>query len=214
MKVAQMTAAEGRSPVGRKIDIFRDTRWVEPLPIYAYLIEHPEGLFLVDTGDTWRNSVPGYLPWWNPFFTKQVSIRVAPWRRSVRGCTRWGSIPRATSPRSSSPTCIMITPAGSTTSRTHASSPPRELGGRQGHQGHDDGLLAPTLADRRAHQGRAGPRRAEHHRRSGRYGWTATAMRPRTRQTAADRDCNLQQWEAECYLVCRPFCRWNASGVT
>jgi glyoxylase-like metal-dependent hydrolase (beta-lactamase superfamily II) len=78
MKVAQMTAAEGRGPLGRKIDIFRDTRWVEPLPIYAFLIEHPEGLFLVDTGDTWRNSVPGYLPWWNPFFTTQVSIRVAP----------------------------------------------------------------------------------------------------------------------------------------
>jgi glyoxylase-like metal-dependent hydrolase (beta-lactamase superfamily II) len=64
--------------LGRKIDIFRDARWVEPLPIYAYLIEHPEGLFLVDTGDTWRNSVPGYLPWWNPFFTTQVSIKVAP----------------------------------------------------------------------------------------------------------------------------------------
>jgi N-acyl homoserine lactone hydrolase len=78
MKVAQMTAAEGRGPLERKIDIFRDTRWVESLPIYAYLIEHPEGLFLVDTGDTWRNSVPGYLPWWNPFFTTQVSIKVAP----------------------------------------------------------------------------------------------------------------------------------------
>jgi N-acyl homoserine lactone hydrolase len=44
MNVAQMAAAEGRSALGRKIDIFRDTRWVEPLPIYAYLIEHPEGL--------------------------------------------------------------------------------------------------------------------------------------------------------------------------
>jgi glyoxylase-like metal-dependent hydrolase (beta-lactamase superfamily II) len=32
---------------------------------------------LVDTGDTWRNSVPGYLPWWNPFFTTQVEIKVA-----------------------------------------------------------------------------------------------------------------------------------------
>jgi hypothetical protein len=33
MKVAQMTAAERRGPLERKIDIFRDTRWVEPLPI-------------------------------------------------------------------------------------------------------------------------------------------------------------------------------------
>jgi len=78
MKTAQMTGREGRSGVGRKIDIFRDANWVDPLPILSFLIEHQEGRFLVDTGDTWRNSVPGYLPWWNPFFTKQVEIKVAP----------------------------------------------------------------------------------------------------------------------------------------
>lgn len=78
MKTAQMTGRDGRGAFGRKIDIFRDTQWVDPLPIYAYLIEHPEGRFIVDTGDTWRNSVPGYLPWWNPFFTTQVQIKVAP----------------------------------------------------------------------------------------------------------------------------------------
>lgn len=77
MKTAQRTAKEGRGPVWRKIDIFRDRNWVEPLPILCFLIEHPEGRFLVDTGDTWRNSVPGYLPFWNPFY-KQVSIKVAP----------------------------------------------------------------------------------------------------------------------------------------
>jgi len=77
MKTAQQTGRPDRGPVGRKIDIFRDDRWVEPLPILCFLIEHPEGRFLVDTGDTWRNSVPGYLPGWNPFY-KQVSIRVAP----------------------------------------------------------------------------------------------------------------------------------------
>jgi len=52
----------GRSAFQRKIDIFRDSRWVGPLPIFCFLIEHPEGRFLVDTGDTARNSVPGYLP--------------------------------------------------------------------------------------------------------------------------------------------------------
>lgn len=77
MKTAQKTGREGRGAVGRKIDIFRDSSWVEPVPILCFLIEHPEGRFLVDTGDTWRNSVPGYLPGWNPFY-KQVSIRVAP----------------------------------------------------------------------------------------------------------------------------------------
>lgn len=78
MKTAQKTGRDGRSAIGRKIDIFRDRNWVDPLPIYAFLIEHPEGKFLVDTGDTWRNSVPGYLPRWNPFFTKEVVIKVAP----------------------------------------------------------------------------------------------------------------------------------------
>jgi len=77
MKTAQRVGREGRGAVGRKIDIFRDGEWVEPLPILCYLIEHPEGRFLVDTGDTWRNSIPGYLPGWNPFY-KQVSIKVAP----------------------------------------------------------------------------------------------------------------------------------------
>ncbi|MBS1951892.1 MAG: hypothetical protein OJF59_001406 [Cytophagales bacterium] len=78
-KTKQQTALNNnRSGVGRKIDIFRDSNFVDPLPILVYLIEHPEGNFLVDTGDTWRNSVKGYLPRWNPFFTKMVSIRVAP----------------------------------------------------------------------------------------------------------------------------------------
>ncbi len=78
MKTAQQTGRDGRNAIQRKIDIFRDPHWVKPMPILCYLIEHPEGRFLVDTGDTWRNSVPGYLPRWNPFFTKQVQIKVAP----------------------------------------------------------------------------------------------------------------------------------------
>lgn len=78
MKMAQRTGRDGRSGFGRKLDIFRDKAWVDPLPILSFLIEHPEGRFLVDTGDTWRNSVPGYLPRWNPFFTKEVVIKVAP----------------------------------------------------------------------------------------------------------------------------------------
>ena len=78
LKASQRQGREGRSAWGRKIDIFRDQNWFGPVPILAYLIEHPEGRFLVDTGDTWRNSVPGYLPRWNPFFTKEVVIKVAP----------------------------------------------------------------------------------------------------------------------------------------
>jgi N-acyl homoserine lactone hydrolase len=78
MKRSQQIGREGRSAFGRKVDIFLDNEWVPSLPILAFLVEHPEGRFLVDTGDTAENSTPGYLPWWNPFFTKMVEIKVAP----------------------------------------------------------------------------------------------------------------------------------------
>ncbi len=78
MKTAQRTGLDGRGAIARKVDIFRDRNWVEPLPILSFLIDHPEARFLVDTGDTWRNSVPGYLPRWNLFLTKEVVIKVAP----------------------------------------------------------------------------------------------------------------------------------------
>ena len=76
IKSAQVTGKPGRSSLGRKIDIFKDPNWLPPLPITAFLIEHPEGLFLIDTGDTAKNSTPGYLPRWHPFFRYEVSVNV------------------------------------------------------------------------------------------------------------------------------------------
>jgi glyoxylase-like metal-dependent hydrolase (beta-lactamase superfamily II) len=49
-----------------------------PHPINAYLIEHPEGLIVVDTGDTARKSKRGYLPRFKPAFSRSIDIRVAP----------------------------------------------------------------------------------------------------------------------------------------
>ena len=69
---------EGRGPIGRKIDMIRDKAWVEDLPIYTYLIEHPEGNFLVDSGDCAANSHKEYLPSWHPFFRHGVVVKVAP----------------------------------------------------------------------------------------------------------------------------------------
>ena len=79
LKFAQQCGVDGRSALQRKLDILFDKRWVGPWPILCWLIEHPAGRFIVDKGDTARNSVPGYLPRWNPFFTKEVHIKVAPY---------------------------------------------------------------------------------------------------------------------------------------
>ena len=62
----------------RLINTLLDRHWTEPLPIYAFAIEHPEGVIVVDTGETARVSEPGYFPRWQPFFRFAVRERVEP----------------------------------------------------------------------------------------------------------------------------------------
>lgn len=60
---------EGRGPGPlRLINTLRDGRWTEPLPILAWVIEHPEGLIVVDTGETARTAERGYFPPWHPYY--------------------------------------------------------------------------------------------------------------------------------------------------
>jgi N-acyl homoserine lactone hydrolase len=60
----------------RLVNTLLDREWTEPLPIYAFAIEHPEGVIVVDTGETARVAEPGYLPRWSPFFRFAVRERV------------------------------------------------------------------------------------------------------------------------------------------
>jgi N-acyl homoserine lactone hydrolase len=62
----------------RLLNTLLDREWTEPLPIYAFVIEHPEGVIVVDTGETARVAEPGYLPRWSPFFRFAVRELVAP----------------------------------------------------------------------------------------------------------------------------------------
>jgi N-acyl homoserine lactone hydrolase len=62
----------------RPIITLLDTTWTEPVPIYAWVIEHPEGLIVVDTGETARVAEPGYFPWWQPYFKLGVREWVRP----------------------------------------------------------------------------------------------------------------------------------------
>lgn len=90
----QEAGRDGASPFRRKLDIMRDKEWTGPKPIFTFLVEHPEGLFVVDTGDNHHNSEKsGYLPWWNPFFQKAVQIKVAPEEEVGPQLTRLGVDP-------------------------------------------------------------------------------------------------------------------------
>ena len=68
----------GRSSGNPILNILLDPKWTEPLPIYAFVIEHPEGLIVVDTGETARVAEPGYFPWWHPYFRFAVREWVKP----------------------------------------------------------------------------------------------------------------------------------------
>jgi N-acyl homoserine lactone hydrolase len=58
--------------------VLADRGWTKPLPILAWLIEHPEGLIVVDTGETARASEPGYFTRWHPYYRLAVREWVSP----------------------------------------------------------------------------------------------------------------------------------------
>jgi glyoxylase-like metal-dependent hydrolase (beta-lactamase superfamily II) len=55
-----------------------DRAWTDPLPIYAWAIEHPDGVIVVDTGESGRVSEPGYFPRWHPYYRLGVKEWVEP----------------------------------------------------------------------------------------------------------------------------------------
>jgi glyoxylase-like metal-dependent hydrolase (beta-lactamase superfamily II) len=55
-----------------------DNEWTEWLPIYAWVIEHDEGIIVVDTGETSRVHERGYHPRWHPFYRRASRFSVHP----------------------------------------------------------------------------------------------------------------------------------------
>lgn len=45
----------------RFLGLLTDRDWTEPLPIFTWVIEHPEGLIVIDTGETARVFDPGHF---------------------------------------------------------------------------------------------------------------------------------------------------------
>ncbi len=74
IKTAQRKG-KGRG-LARRVNMFLDREWTEPLPILAWLIDHPEGPIVVDTGETSRTAEPAYFPRWHPFYRYGVREEV------------------------------------------------------------------------------------------------------------------------------------------
>ncbi|HEX8742539.1 MAG TPA: N-acyl homoserine lactonase family protein [Thermoleophilaceae bacterium] len=55
-----------------------DRHYTEPLPIWTWAIEHPEGVIVVDTGETARVMEPGWFPRWHPYFRTAVKFDIRP----------------------------------------------------------------------------------------------------------------------------------------
>ena len=71
------TAQRRRKP-GGLLRVLTDSAWTEWLPILAWVIDHPEGPIVVDTGETARTSKPGYFPSWHPYYRRAVQMDVEP----------------------------------------------------------------------------------------------------------------------------------------
>jgi N-acyl homoserine lactone hydrolase len=59
-------------------DMVFDPDWTEWLPIFAWVIEHSEGIIPVDTGETSRVHERGYHPSWHPFLQRAARFSVHP----------------------------------------------------------------------------------------------------------------------------------------
>jgi N-acyl homoserine lactone hydrolase len=69
------TAHRIRKP-GGLIRVFTDSRWTEWLPIYTWVIDHPEGIIVVDAGETSKSSDPNYYPHWHPYYRGSLRMNV------------------------------------------------------------------------------------------------------------------------------------------
>ncbi len=64
--------------LARTANMLFDNAWTEWLPIYAWAIEHEEGVIVVDTGETSRVHQKGYFPGWHPFYRRAARFSVHP----------------------------------------------------------------------------------------------------------------------------------------
>src|SRR5262245_43049059 len=66
------------SGAGRLINALLDRRHTDWLPIYCYVIEHPEGLIVVDTGISAHANDRIFFPPWMPLVQRAAPFRITP----------------------------------------------------------------------------------------------------------------------------------------
>jgi len=76
IKENQIEKAKGIAP--QMIKVLFGKKWAEWVPIYAWVIEHPEGIIVVDTGESHKTNTRGYLPKWHPYYSMAVEFDVKP----------------------------------------------------------------------------------------------------------------------------------------
>jgi N-acyl homoserine lactone hydrolase len=74
-----VTSRQLRGVGGGRTRVLRtmlDRTWTEPLPILCWLVEHPDGLLMVDTGESVGAMTREWYPWWQPYWRLGVRFRV------------------------------------------------------------------------------------------------------------------------------------------
>jgi len=64
--------------IARMTNMLFDPEWSGWLPIHVWVIEHDEGVIVVDTGETARVHERGYHPRWHPFYRRASQFSVHP----------------------------------------------------------------------------------------------------------------------------------------
>jgi glyoxylase-like metal-dependent hydrolase (beta-lactamase superfamily II) len=87
---ASQLVGRGRGLARRLAPIF-DDEWSGWLPTYAFAVEHPEGVILVDTG---ANAGLKRLPRWHPYFQRAVKFDIEPEQEAGARLRALGAAPR------------------------------------------------------------------------------------------------------------------------
>ena len=77
IKTRQVEARRESRPA-RILDTLRDREWTRRVPILCWAIEHPDGIVMVDSGESSRAGKPGYQPGWDLYGRFAVRFSVTP----------------------------------------------------------------------------------------------------------------------------------------